>query len=163
MLAAFCLSPTAKLSTQFIKSTFSKSVSKSENLVRIKKNLLRIRKLYHYTFHILTDFRLEKVDLKTKMYISAITASEYNTIVYVGGEDESQLVVAESYNTMDGTSFEQLISIPVRTSKQCLVIVNKTMLFMAGGWTHLLHRWTSQGSNSPEGATSKAYMYSKSR
>jgi hypothetical protein len=84
------------------------------------------------------------------MYNSTITASEYKTIVYVGGENESQLAVAESYNTMDGTSFKQLTSIPEETLLQCLVIVNKTMLFMAGG-------------RKDEGLTSISYVYSKSR
>jgi hypothetical protein len=84
------------------------------------------------------------------MYISAITASVHKTVVYVGGQDDYKWAVAESYNTMDGTSFDQLTSIPAETSYQCLVIVNKTMLFMAGGWTD-------------KGSTSKTYVYSKSR
>jgi hypothetical protein len=71
--------------------------------------------------------------------------------VYVGGEDEDEWAVAESYSTMDGKSFEQLTSIPVENSYQCLVIVNKTMLFMAGGWTY------------ENGTTSKTYVYSKLR
>jgi hypothetical protein len=84
------------------------------------------------------------------MYI-AITASAHETIVYVGGINETGWSVAESYNTMDGKSFDQLTSIPLETSQQCLVIVNKTMLFMAGGWT------------SAYGAASETYVYSKLR
>jgi hypothetical protein len=113
----------------------------------VKSKNKKTKSLY---FPILTDFRLEKVDLKKKMYSSAITAGVHKTVVYVGGQDDYKLLVAESYNTMDGTSFNQLTSIPVETSHQCLVIVNKTMLVMAGGWTD-------------KGSTNNTYMYSKLR
>jgi hypothetical protein len=60
-------------------------------------------------------------------------------------------VTTHVWSTKDGKTFKIWPSLPVATREPCLVIVNSSTLFMAGGW------------NSTWNTTSKSFLFTQSR